>query len=142
MTPEILYRAWHIGEKKMYTDVCIMLCPNELRKYRVFKSSDNLSEGFLGNDKHFEIMQYTGLLDRNEKKIFDGDIVEIEYSRNGGGSVPDKFVTLCEKKLGGIYFGFMSLSYIIENNDKIGYKYPIHIKIIGNVFNNPEIIVK
>lgn len=68
----IKYRAWHIGEERMYIDPCVMLCPQELRLWRVFAISNGDQ---LGNDKHFEIMQFTGLLDKNGKEIYEGDIL-------------------------------------------------------------------
>jgi uncharacterized phage protein (TIGR01671 family) len=74
------YRAFHIGEKKMYNDVAVMLCPHEIREWRVFTGSDG---EFLGNDKHFEIMQYIGMRDKNNVKIFEGDIVHIRDRGNG-----------------------------------------------------------
>lgn len=46
------FKARDIVNKKMIDPVCVMFCPDEFRKYRIFSASD---WDFLGNDKHFKL---------------------------------------------------------------------------------------
>ena len=83
--------------------------------------------------------QYTGLTDRNGKKIFEGDIIHLEYS---------------QVFFGGEYFGEYTdeVSYKegcfvtdgINNGDEI--ETPLsgfnndEVEIIGNIHDNPELL--
>lgn len=75
------------------------------------------------------ILQYTGVKDINGKKIFEGDIIQYEY---GVGYVLFKDMGFC-------------LGEYDENKQKLHIFYMIHadnLKIIGNVFQNPELVEK
>ena len=83
--------------------------------------------------------QYTGLTDKNGKKIFEGDIIHLEYS---------------QVFFGGVYFGEYTaeVSYKegcfitdgINNGDEI--ETPLsgfdndEVEIIGNIHDNPELL--
>lgn len=85
------------------------------------------------------IGQYTGLTDKNGKKIFEGDIIHLEYS---------------QVFFGGEYFGEYTaeVSYKgdcfitdgINNGDEI--ETPLsgfdndEVEIIGNIHDNPELL--
>lgn len=76
------------------------------------------------------IGQYTGLTDKNGKKIFEGDIVEgLDYTAEDGGY--------------GI-IGFDEGAFEVSNNDICGTFYENYwgtdFEIIGNVYDNPELM--
>ena len=77
-----------------------------------------------------DIMQYTGLKDRNGEEIYEGDIIEID-----GGGVPIRTLIFFED---GCYCVKMK-----ENICEL--KYYINMsfcttKIIGNIYENPELL--
>ena len=104
--------------------------PLVFRLDQVFRkdSQYNDYEDFEWNDisDRVEIMQYTGLKDKNGKKIFEGDIVKtynnekciVKYNYNQFGlSVVDK-----SKPYGWVDF-------IVYN-----------LEVIGNIWDNPELL--
>jgi len=87
--------------------------------------------------KTYELMQYTGLKDKEETEIYEGDIVKDYGSRNyGKEKVLIREVRFDDCKfIGHIKFksGSSGASYLCED---------CILKVIGNIYENPELINK
>jgi len=89
-----------------------------------------------GENEDIELLEYTGLKDKNGKEIYEGDIITY-YGYSAYGR--DKTKTIECIKWNDSACGF-DLSYIttIDNGD-IGLGC-IEIEVIGNKFQNPELM--
>ena len=76
------------------------------------------------------ISQYTGLKDKNGVEIYEGDIV------NCTSGCPHKIVFL--EEYAGTYIGGMPAWYLSGLNS--GYSWTGEEEIIGNKFDNPELL--
>ncbi|HEA46437.1 MAG TPA: hypothetical protein ENH99_01510 [Candidatus Pacearchaeota archaeon] len=111
---EIKFRAWDKHNKRMlewmYPVDCWMRWLN-------------------GEDNEVEIMQFTGLLDKNGKEIYDGDIVITTRDIESGGN---------HKKPKLVHWQPHTCGFNIRNTyiNKNGYYY----EIIGNIFENKDLL--
>jgi uncharacterized phage protein (TIGR01671 family) len=84
------------------------------------------------------IGQYTGLTDKNDKKIFEGDIVK--YKNTDG----IKFNGVGLTVIGKVIYNEKTASFAVYGKDKFGAKnydyFPIKdVEIIGNIHDNLEL---
>lgn len=131
---EIKFRAWD-GERMIYlSDLSIGLKKGKrISPYAYFSKDTFGSYVKLGNH---EIMQFTGLLDCKGKEIYEGDIL----------TYPNPS---CK---GVVMFGVYSFGsddtyqqgngfYLQSNQESAcGYFSVSHIEVIGNQFENPELL--
>ena len=99
---EIKFRAWDKKHKKMYHG-------GDIRTALAFPDEDT------------EIMQYTGLKDKNGKEIYEGDIIKYPH-----GEVPYGPV----KWTGNGFWVKEPSEYTHMPHDR---------EIIGNIYENPEL---
>lgn len=125
---KIKFRCWDKNKKQMRAvrDICF----DQYGTIDVYCECDDINEPAKGNDS---LMQFTGLLDRNGKEIYEGDIVEWKYLKTwhknevrwvGGGFV----VTTS---------GFKD--DLNEPQDLLLVSI-LSCEIIGNIYENPELL--
>lgn len=118
---EIKFRAWDKTIEKMYTPF-IEFDGEGLTKYTEH-------QGYL------ELMQYTGLSDKNGEEIYEGDVVEaVGYRISGGGILKSKM--LVEWKDGG---------FRLKRLYKSPQTYPTlsdtkRLRVVGNIYENPKLL--
>ena len=127
MNREIKFRAWDREAKVMEYDI-------------LFSGIKNLLQHRLENPKVFEVMQYTGLKDKNGKEIYEGDVLEFwTFSATGNAVKNVSYV----KEDGGIYVVPMlyhTNSYYLCDAIWISNKLEKGVFVIGNIYENPELI--
>ncbi len=78
--------------------------------------------------------QYTGLTDKNGKRIFEGDIVRFAERRIGGEDVSVVEQVAFDEG------GFCTHRYFLNNWIRIGNTKLEGIEVIGNIHDNPELL--
>ncbi len=94
----------------------------ELKQISVF------DEGELYSPKGWEIMQFTGLLDKNGKEIYEGDVVE--WGQPYGDGMERRMVHEVQWIENGFWLR-------MENGENY---LPNEIYVIGNIYENPELL--
>ena len=120
---EIKFRAWDNLNKRMITSGIFF--NNTLMQ---LKTAPNI-----------ELMQYTGLKDKNGKEIYEGDIVEVSYYdyTEEGCELSNHQVVWCND-----YPAFDLEPHIDYESNALQYvlhEYPV-CKVIGNLYENPELL--
>ena len=136
MNDRYLYRAkyslnskkWHIGNLVEEPDGLYL--------------RDNENNIMVYIQDQYTICQCTGLKDKNGKLIWENDVVCTPYvDPIFGDIVNDKILDDYTWKV-----VFVDGGFCVENEDKIinlrSFTNGNHIKVIGNIFDNPELLEK
>ena len=121
------YRAWDSAKKEMFKDTFAITESGQV--VVVEQESVASSPDYVFVD-HLVIMQSTGLKDKNGKEVFVGDIIKCTR-----GCLHEVYI---EKEYGGTYFGGMPAVYLKGLRE--GYAWTEHEEIIGNIYENPELL--
>ncbi|HEU1590478.1 TPA: hypothetical protein VU613_002139 [Streptococcus pneumoniae] len=133
MTPR--YRAWIKTEKRMFFSDDILAIDYENEE---IVTQQVYFENGLPDDRdiycydfdEIELMQSTGLKDKNGKEVFIGDIVKCTR-----GCLHEVYL---EKEYGGTFIGGMPAVYLKGFGD--GYAWTEYEEIIGNIYENLEFL--
>lgn len=115
---EIKFRAWYKDAEQMLNVRDINFCGEDLDAYEM--------EGDWLSFQDVELMQYTGLKDKNGKEIYEGDIVKEDFS------------------IGKVTFnqGCLEIDWIKNYNswsDTLRFHVK-HIEVVGNIYENSDLL--
>ena len=122
---EIKLRAWHKGKKIIGNVLGIDILHKE-----IFFSNENVDCYEHVDFKNIELMQYTELKDKNNKEIYEGDIVKLR-NNHGIGVVKyyDEWGAFVVEYVKSKPLVVLGMSYYKED-----------IEVIGNIYENPELL--
>jgi len=125
----IKFRAWDKKEKEM-VDI------NSLEIYDDLDKDGFYSMGEVLNNEDWEVMQFTGLKDKNGKEIYEGDILDI-------GWVDQYFEVrfdLISFESGYETFGVGLFGKSGEQEEYYDLNFSGESKIVGNIYENAELL--
>lgn len=148
MNREIKFRAFNNENEYMITSkqgvyTALQNCMNITRQDNSYYTNGGLLKP---NKEKYNLMQFTGLHDKNGKEIYEGDIVKA-YFKKGAWKYNDK--NYCGYKSGKVQYCVDGFILYIENyKEKI---YPLssfgnnngninELEVIGNIYDNPELL--
>lgn len=130
MTREIKFRAWDTEENKWYKPVYrayegklfeILIGMNGCV---VTRNMDGVGIGL----PRFEIMQYTGLKDKNGKEVYEGDILKSDLD--------EVMIDTVEWDADGVSFHLKNVSTGFSQLRIEDWEW----EVIGNIYENPELL--
>lgn len=155
MNRDIKFRAWN---KKMHEydwrkniqenvmrEVKSVEIPSERKNFDKMQltvwgnSEDPIVEVYFEGTDEFEIMQYTGLHDKNGKEIYEGDIVRYPDASSCGDSGEwDCFTNTGEVKYCNETMSYYFTERVSIEMDEIDIN--TDAEVIGNIYENPELL--
>ncbi len=151
---EIKFRAWDEKSKKMYSaeemgQDELTINPNGSGFVNVSSSSTKLSIYM----KHLIPLQFTDLKDKNEKEIYEGDILSYKRKDNKNKIIETRFLIEFGwyDNEGARCYGYSIIDKIFlragkrekefERNDKVDIDYYLKdLEVIGNIWENKELL--
>lgn len=129
MTREIKLRFWDIDFKKWVKDQWV--------PWTLFTLENNT---YCFDDKLVIPSQYTGFKDSEDKEIYEGDIVEIQLPPSSADSHGDiSEVIFINGEFALRYMAFYYQSPRLEHSSLYSMILQFHLRVIGNIFENPEL---
>lgn len=126
---EIKFRAW-LKYGKEIVDVEEIDFMNEVINYIDNDYENNEQEIIGAYFENIELMQYTGLKDKNNKEIYEGDIVKLR-SNHGIGVIKyyDEWGAFIVEYIKPRPLAVLGMNYYKED-----------IEVLGNIYENPELL--
>ncbi|MEK3717937.1 YopX family protein [Paenibacillus sp. FSL R7-0333] len=127
MGREIKFRAW-------YKPLGVMIQPDKLEMINFDTKVLGVYMEMEGMGYHvlrmydFELMQYTGLQDKNGREIYEGDILQDDY---GAGEVE----WVQEHCAYMVFTRNPSIYHRLESDGKL-----VQSEVIGSIYENPELL--
>lgn len=148
MNREILFRGKRVSNGNWIEGYFVLLAINEGLKYAIHTGTDE------GRFILFEVIpdtvgQFTGLCDKNGKKIFEGDILKATYTEQRqyqGVSYQDEHSCVEE-----VIYNEKSACFMLKIMcEDVPLYRPLHnfgslanikeLEVIGNIYDNPELL--
>ncbi|MFT8412578.1 YopX family protein [Schleiferilactobacillus perolens] len=128
MTREIKFRAYSSHNHKMYPVSNIEWDLDG----RIWVIADDGKNGIELMDEEAHLMQYTGLHDKNGRKIYENDVLQCTSYTYGNGETGKVNLLV---KYNEMSAGFIAGPYMLGKLMDIR-----KCEVIGNIFENPELL--
>ena len=149
MNREIKFRVWSILESKYlssYANKGLQFFTNYSRvgdPHYIVGVDWFITAQELENPVNYYVQQFTGLKDKDGREIYEGDIVELQEL--GFDGTPSEKKYLCEifvKKPANSCWFFHARPLPVDEGGRQFSLYNNQYQIVGNVFENPELLAQ
>ena len=136
MNRDLKFRAWYKNNEEMCEVISLQkphVVVSCIDRSTIYMSGEQPMTHKLLNSDKVELMEYTGLNDKDGKPIYEGDIIKIKHpykNRYYKGEIIFENGAFEAK-------GFNFPHYDNPNDFKEGLEY---VEVIGNIYENPELL--
>lgn len=127
---EIKFRAFVEDSKTMQKVLMIWL--NGQNYGLQFTDGDTTTLSTTAAKEGVKLMQYTGLKDKNDKEIYEGDIVKYLLPH----PEPENYEEYTEE------VNYVDGCFCVEGYTPLYATTDWNVEVIGNIYENPELLVK
>lgn len=128
---EIKFRAWDEEDKRMYCDDKVIVTFIGFLEEVYVKRNSTVDELI-----DYKLMQYTGLKDKNDKEIYEGDILKGTTKGNSEEVLAITYV----KWDRGQFDLFTEMTSDSWEDALYNYMQFFDVEVIGNIYENPELL--
>lgn len=137
MKRKMKFRVWDKQQKIMFSHKLIDQCEKD--GYVLW------GDLFSGKDRTAEIMQFTGLKDYNNVNIYEGDIVTVNGNTNSARLNKNYTITFMDgafcvtaRNMGDSLNNSITIRDLMFQAENANHK--LILKVIGNIYENPELL--
>lgn len=130
------FRAWHKELKRMMSVQIMWLDEGEISELELNDSLMHESIPVYRNE--VVLMQSTGLVDINGQEIFEGDVVESTWFKGYDDCVGYRKAGIVVYRDGCFYIEYPGETE--KGYFSISLKFAVSVEIIGNIYENPELV--
>ena len=125
---EIKFRVWDKNDKRIFIDPQMIDFYNKIIGYMQY-TSYSIPVGF-EEFEYSELMEWTGLYDKNGEDIYEGDIVKLR-ANHGIGVIKysDEWGAFVVEYIKPRPLAVLGMNYYKED-----------IEVLGNIYQNPELL--
>jgi len=132
---EIKFRAWDKKKKMMETIGLTFARNGELASIKAWHYQDVDGHYRIYLPSEVNLVQYTGLRDKNGKEIYEGDVVKETFPRDKSDPAYDSYG---DEGVVEWHEGIGAWSW--EHGEEWGMIDSQDVKIIGNIYENPDLL--
>ena len=131
---EIKFRAWDLDKKQFTKSIDGVTLDGKILDLAIGTG------GTINRNRNVELMQYTGLKDKNGKEVYEGDILYHKWlsgsdEDEGSYGVVELHQSSFMSKEVGYYFSLIHHEKDLYKDGKF-----LGFEVVGNIYENPELL--
>ena len=126
---QVKFRAWEKNSKEMIDVYDIDFVGGMINSNTAWRGLEEV-----------ELMQYTGLNDKNGKERYFDDIVKITWRKDTDSYLQQGDDYIEKEFIARIVWHIDRIVYVLANRKKLNCPSDAQFEIIGNIYENPELL--
>ena len=126
---QVKFRAWEKNSKEMIDVYDIDFVGGMINSNTAWRGLEEV-----------ELMQYTGLNDKNGKERYFDHIVKITWRKDTDSYLQQGDDYIEKEFIARIVWHIDRIVYVLANRKKLNCPSDVQVEVIGNIYENPELL--